>query len=68
MYLFENYPGFDSLNVMMDSLTTAMTGSGGGDVAVDGLLSEMTLASELDLDQILTNSSSDFAVIMNGIV
>ncbi len=58
-YLFGNYPGFDSLNGMMDSLSTLTTG-GGADVAVDGLTSE--------LDQILTDTSSDAPGIMNGIV
>lgn len=61
-YLFGNYPGFDSLNGMMDSLNAVTTG--GGDVAVDGLLNEMTS----ELDQILTDSSSDAPGIMNGIV
>ncbi|KAL7495089.1 hypothetical protein ACHAWT_007324 [Skeletonema menzelii] len=57
-YLFGNYPGFDSLNGMMDSLSAVTTG--GADAAVDGLASE--------LDQILTDSSSDAPGIMNGIV
>ena len=61
-YLFGNYPGFDSLNGIMDSLTT-VTSSGAGDVAVDGL-SEMTS----ELDQILTDSSSEAPGLMNGIV
>ncbi|KAK1733878.1 ubiquinol oxidase [Skeletonema marinoi] len=60
-YLFGNYPGFDSLNGIMDSLSTVTTGS--GDVAVDGL-TEMTS----ELDQILTDSSSDAPGIVNGIV
>lgn len=57
-YLFGNYPGFDSLNGMIDSLSAVTTG-GGADVA-----SEMTS----ELDQILTDSSSDAPGIMNGIV
>eukprot|EP00573_Skeletonema_grethae_P002907 CAMPEP_0201690466 /NCGR_PEP_ID=MMETSP0578-20130828/3907_1 /ASSEMBLY_ACC=CAM_ASM_000663 /TAXON_ID=267565 /ORGANISM="Skeletonema grethea, Strain CCMP 1804" /LENGTH=653 /DNA_ID=CAMNT_0048175471 /DNA_START=135 /DNA_END=2096 /DNA_ORIENTATION=+ len=61
-YLFGNYPGFDSLNGMMDSLNAVTTG--GGDVAVDGLMNEMTS----ELDQILTGSSSDAPGLMNGIV
>merc|ERR1712070_504008 len=48
---------------MMDSLNAVTTG-GGGDVAVDGLLNEMTS----ELDQILTDSSSDAPGLMNGIV
>jgi len=60
-YLFGNYPSFDSLNGIMDSLSTVTTGS--GDVAVDGL-TEMTS----ELDQILTDSSSDAPGIVNGIV
>jgi len=60
-YLFGNYPGFDSLNGILDSLSTVTTGS--GDVAVDGL-TEMTS----ELDQILTDSSSDAPGIVNGIV
>lgn len=61
-YLFGNYPGFDSLNGMIDSLSTVTTG-GGGDIAMDGL-TEMTS----ELDQILTDSSNDAPGIMNGIV
>mmetsp|Transcript_23477 Transcript_23477/g.33530 ORF Transcript_23477/g.33530 Transcript_23477/m.33530 type:complete len:654 (+) Transcript_23477:120-2081(+) len=61
-YLFGNYPGFDSLNGMMDSLNAVTTG--GGDVAVDGFMNEMTS----ELDQILTGSSSDAPGLMNGIV
>ena len=56
-YLFGNYPGFDSLNGFMDSLTTVT--AGGGDVAMDGLT---------ELDQILAESSGDSSEIMNSIV
>ena len=65
-YLFGNYPGFDSLNGIMDGLTTLTSSGGGvgGDALVDGLAETMTL----DLDQVLTDTSSDAPGIINGSV
>lgn len=65
-YLFGNYPGFDSLNGIMDGLSTLTSSGGGvgGDALVDGLAETMTS----DLDQVLTDTSSDAPGIINGIV
>jgi ubiquinol oxidase len=63
-YLFGNYPGFDSLNGIMDGLSTLTSSGVGGDALVDGLAETMTS----DLDQVLTDTSSDAPGIINGIV
>jgi hypothetical protein len=65
-YLFGNYPGFDSLNGIMDGLSTLTSSGGGvgGNALVDGLAETMTS----DLDQVLTDTSSDAPGIINGIV
>ena len=66
-YLFGNYPGFDSLNGIMDGLSTLTSSGGGGaggDALVDGLAETMTS----ELDQVLTDTSSDAPGIINGVI